>query len=356
MMEEEASRRAVNNGEEGLMADNNGNSSGNVGTAGTQPANAAQQQDATPQANAARVDPFRDDNVINGDLPLTRVVATVVSLQEVGSTNTVAEQYITSGRWNRNGMTIVAAREQTAGRGRLDHTWFSVQDKSFTMSFVSAVGKTVAQNPQLNGWLQIIAGLAVLDGLRETLSETDMELVRDPSNIDDTHDDVMLKWPNDIVYHGRKLGGILAQVVHVPDPDIVAIVYGVGLNIDVPLSEMPTEQSTSWQLITRPGHRGERPSTAAVMDLIASRTARHMQERLWVFGENPKEAADHLWRRLMQETWTIGHPIVVHYANGETEYGIARGINGDASLLMTTDGGEEKIVRTADVGVLPVEP
>ena len=58
----------------------------------------------------------------------------------------------------------------------------------------------------------------------------------------------------------------------------------------------------------------------------------------------------------MQETWTIGHPIVVHYANGETEYGIARGINGDASLLMTTDGGEEKIVRTADVGVLPVEP
>lgn len=303
-----------------------------------------------------RDDPFRADNVINGDLPLTRAAANVVSLRSVGSTNTVAEQYITSGRWDRDGMTVIRAREQTAGRGRLDHTWFSAPGKSFIMSFVSAVGKTVACDPRINGWLQMVAGLSVLDALRETLSETDMMLVRDPANIDDARDDVMLKWPNDIVYHGHKLGGILAQIVTVPAPDVVAVVYGIGLNIDVPFDELPTDEATSWQLITQPEHAGERPGTEAVMDLIASRTVKHIEERLWNLGLNPEANAQHLRRRLVQESWTLGHPVEVHYMDGTTERGIAHGINADASLAMTTYDGEERIVRTADVGVLPNMP
>ncbi len=303
-----------------------------------------------------REDPFRADNVVTDDLPLTRAVAKVVSLRSVGSTNTVAEQYITSGKWNRDGMTVIRAREQTAGRGRLDHTWFSAPGKSFIMSFVSAVGKTVACDPRINGWLQMVAGLSVLDALRETLSETDMMLVRDPANIDDARDDAMLKWPNDIVYHGHKLGGILAQIVTVPEPDVVAVIYGIGLNVDVPFDELPTDEATSWQLITQPEHAGERPGTEVVMDLLASRTVKHIEERLWNLGLNPEANAQHLRRRLVQESWTLGHPIEVHYMDGTTEHGIAHGINADASLAMTTYDGEERIVRTADVGVLPNLP
>lgn len=331
------------------MAEGNmsGNGNNNDGSA------AAASMSGPVAASSAQQNPFRDDNVVTGDLPLTRAVANVVSLKSVGSTNTVAETYITSGRWNRNGMTIVSAREQTAGRGRLDHTWFSSPGKSFMMSFISAVGKNVACDPQINGWLQMIAGLSVLDALRETLSETDMMLVRDPANIDDARDDVMLKWPNDIVYHGHKLGGILAQIVTVPAPDIVAVIYGVGLNIDVPLGELPTDEATSWQLIAQPEHAGERPGTEVVMDLIASRTVKHIEERLWSLGLNPEVDVQHLRCRLVQESWTLGHPVEVHYTNGETERGIAHGINADASLSMTTYDGEERIVHTADVGVLP---
>ena len=93
----------------------------------------------------------------------------VWSLKAARSTNATAEQLITSGQWDRNGMTVIAAREQTAGRGRLDHTWFSAPDESFTASFISAVGAGVAHDPTLNGWLQMIAGLSVLDALCETL-------------------------------------------------------------------------------------------------------------------------------------------------------------------------------------------
>lgn len=331
------------------MAEGNMSGNGNNNDGGA----AAASMSGSVAASSAQQNPFRDDNVVTGDLPLTRAVANVVSLKSVGSTNTVAETYITSGRWNRNGMTIVSAREQTAGRGRLDRTWFSSPGKSFMMSFISAVGKNVACDPQINGWLQMIAGLSVLDALRETLSETDMMLIHDPANIDDARDDVMLKWPNDIVYHGHKLGGILSQIVAVPDPDIVAVVYGIGLNLDMPLDELPTDDATSWQLITQPEHEGERPGTAAVMDLIASHTVKHIEERLWNLGLNPAVSAQHLRRRLVQESWTLGHPIEVHYTNGTTEHGIAHGINADASLAMTTYEGEERIVRTADVGVLP---
>ena len=58
-------------------------------------------------------------NLINDDLPQTRAVAHVWSLKTARSTNATAEQLITSGQWDRNGMTVIAVvvfftREDTA--------------------------------------------------------------------------------------------------------------------------------------------------------------------------------------------------------------------------------------------------
>lgn len=293
-------------------------------------------------------------NLINDDLPQTRAVAHVWSLKTARSTNATAEQLITSGQWDRNGMTVIAAREQTAGRGRLDHTWFSAPGGSFTASFISAVGAGVAHDPTLNGWLQMIAGLSVLDALRETLQETNLQWVPDPVNADNSLDDVKLKWPNDIVFHGRKLGGILAQMVTLPDdPNTVAVIFGVGLNIAVPQEDLPIDTATSWRLITEPADDGG-PPAERVMDLLAARTVRNLEGRLWQFGLNPHGYAQNLRKRVTEECWTLGRPILVHYMDGTTGSGIARAIDADASLAMTDDDGTERLVRTGDVGVLPV--
>ena len=294
-------------------------------------------------------------NLINDDLPQTRAVAHVWSLKTARSTNATAEQLITSGQWDRNGMTVIAAREQTAGHGRLDHTWFSAPDESFTASFISAVGAGVAHDPTLNGWLQMIAGLSVLDALRETLQETNLQWVPDSVNADNSIDDVKLKWPNDIVFHGRKLGGILAQMVTLPDdPNTVAVIFGVGLNIAVPQADLPIDMATSWRLITEPADAGGRPPAERVMDLLAARTVRNLEGRLWQFGLNPHGYAQNLRKRVTEECWTLGRPILVHYMDGTTGSGIARAIDADASLAMTDDDGAERLVRTGDVGVLPV--
>ena len=60
-----------------------------------------------------------------------------------------------------------------------------------------------------------------------------------------------LKWPNDVFCHGLKLGGLLSELVLLPDgeaDDDVVVVFGVGLNLALGASRLPTPQSTSLQL------------------------------------------------------------------------------------------------------------
>ena len=157
------------------------------------------------------------------------------------------------------------------------------------------------------------------------------------------------------MFHGRKLGGILAQMVTLPDdPNTVAVIFGVGLNIAVPQEDLPIDAATSWRLITEPADDGGRPPAERVMDLLAARTVRNLEGRLWQFGLNPHGYAQNLRKRVTEECWTLGRPILVHYMDGTTGSGIARAIDADASLAMTDDDGAERLVRTGDVGVLPV--
>lgn len=112
---------------------------------------------------------------LNGDYRRAREKAHVISLDTVTSTNDYAAQLVADGRLDRNGMTIVLAREQTQGRGRLDHTWVSVPGKSFIASVICIVNADTAKYPQVNGWLQMIAGMSVIDALRETVMSANMD-------------------------------------------------------------------------------------------------------------------------------------------------------------------------------------
>ncbi|KFI63712.1 biotin--[acetyl-CoA-carboxylase] ligase [Bifidobacterium cuniculi] len=291
----------------------------------------------------------------------TRKVARVIALQEVDSTNDAAARFVAGGRlegeepWNPEGTTVVTAARQTAGRGRLDHTWYSAPGQSFVCSFVSAVGADLAHDPKINGWLPMIAGLATVDALRATLTDLQLDWVRGSGVFLHPRHNLLLKWPNDIVYHGRKLGGILTQMVELPDdPSRVAMVFGVGLNIAVPVGQLPIERSTSWQLITRPQQPGAPvPDVATVVDEVASRIVTGLQQRLWQLGLTPEAYTRDLRSRVSQECWTLGHDVLVHYADGTTATGMARSITEDASLTMVDDAGRLRIVHTGDVGILP---
>ena len=154
-------------------------------------------------------------------MPRTCVAADmVVALDSVDSTNTYAAEQLREGHlfgsekyisadgfsmcdWTGREIVAICADEQTAGRGRLDHQWVSVKGESFIVSLVATVPASIVRDTSVNGWLQMIAGLAVRDAVAGVVIDFDGTL----------DGKIELKWPNDIFVGGKKLGGVLAEMV-----------------------------------------------------------------------------------------------------------------------------------------------
>lgn len=102
--------------------------------------------------------------------------------------------------------TVVQARAQTAGRGRQGRTWSSPEG-NLHMSVVLGCAEAVA--PQLG----FVAALAVADAVDATCGQAR----------------VRLKWPNDVMLEGAKLGGLLLEVEQTARGP--AVVLGIGVNL-----------------------------------------------------------------------------------------------------------------------------
>lgn len=113
---------------------------------------------------------------------------------------------------------IVVAREQTEGRGRSGRTWHSPRDAGVYLSMIFRPRRL--RNPAI---LPVLAGLGIVRELDGTFPELSPGM----------------KWPNDLVAGGRKLGGVLSEAVW-GDRDPRHLVVGVGINVR-PLDDAPEE-------------------------------------------------------------------------------------------------------------------
>ena len=161
-------------------------------------------------------------------------------------------------------------------------------------------------------------------------------------------EDVLLKWPNDIFAGGKKLGGVLAEMVPIPDcGDRVAIVIGVGLNLAVAQERLPIDKSTSLQLVAR-----NLPDAMVLRDAIAVRWVQGLRSRLADFEEDPHREAVRAREAMTPICWTLGKQCEAHFVDGTTLQGRAVALNDDASLTIEDQEGVLHRVSTADVGVL----
>jgi BirA family transcriptional regulator, biotin operon repressor / biotin---[acetyl-CoA-carboxylase] ligase len=106
---------------------------------------------------------------------------------------------------------IVLSGHQLAGRGRGSNAWWSGRG-SLTVTFVLAANERLSPHQ-----LPLIAGLCVRDATAQI------------SGIND----IQLKWPNDLLHHGRKLAGLLCERLDRAD------LIGLGLNVNVALRHVP---------------------------------------------------------------------------------------------------------------------
>ena len=131
----------------------------------------------------------------------------LIVLDSVNSTNDHLKKLGNEGCENG---TVVAAREQTRGKGRLGRTWQSKKDDGIAFSVL--LRPNVA--PSEVSAITPLAGLAVCKAIREY-----------------TKLDCVIKWPNDIIVGRKKLVGILTEM----SAEFEAVEYvitGIGINVD----------------------------------------------------------------------------------------------------------------------------
>ena len=137
---------------------------------------------------------------------------TVVDI--TGSTN---DDLLEAGKLGAPHGTGLAARAQTAGRGRRGHKW----DSTVGNLLLSIVVRPNV-NPAKYSGLAAVCGLAVLKTLEKQGLATEIDL----------------KWPNDLVARERKLGGILVEAARDNKGQPFAV-CGIGVNVNYTPSEVP---------------------------------------------------------------------------------------------------------------------
>lgn len=139
--------------------------------------------------------------------------------QEVDSTNNRALELAADGYPEG---TIVVAETQTAGRGRRGRTWHSPARHGIYLSVILRPELPVNEVPRVS----LVVGVVVAETL-----EAEFQL---PARI---------KWPNDILINNRKIAGILCEVV-TSHQGVEYIVTGIGLNVNNPLENFPSDLRT----------------------------------------------------------------------------------------------------------------
>ena len=140
----------------------------------------------------------------------------VLWLEEVDSTNLVCRCMAEQGA--EEGL-VVLAREQTAGRGRRGRTYQSSKDLGLYLSVMLRPKQDLAVLSNLTAWVAV----AVCNGVERACG------VRPE-----------IKWINDIILKGKKLGGILTELGLVQGK-IDHVVVGIGLNVNHAREEFDPE-------------------------------------------------------------------------------------------------------------------
>jgi BirA family transcriptional regulator, biotin operon repressor / biotin---[acetyl-CoA-carboxylase] ligase len=141
-------------------------------------------------------------------------------LREVSSTNSELMRLAQTGAEHG---TVVVAESQTAGRGRQMRNWFSPPGMNLYASVLVRPAKLNLPVADWLGWVPLTTAIAGTESIQQIAGLR-----------------LSLKWPNDLLLHGRKIGGILCESG--PDqPRHPFVVIGLGLNVNAPLRIFPPE-------------------------------------------------------------------------------------------------------------------
>ncbi len=119
--------------------------------------------------------------------------------------------------------TVVVADAQSSGRGRHTRNWFSPPGTNIYCSIIVREIDPGHALSQWLSWIPLASALAVANAVHSV-----------------AHIPVFLKWPNDLLLHERKVGGILCESTLQPTTAPL-VVIGIGLNVNVSREAFPDD-------------------------------------------------------------------------------------------------------------------
>ena len=241
-------------------------------------------------------------------------------LAETGSTNAVA---IDLAKDSSPAYTVVAAESQSEGRGRLGRNWQSPAGTGLYFSIIMRPDLAPEDLPKIT----LMAGLAVCLAVEKV---TNLAL--------------LLKWPNDLLLGGRKLGGILAETVQ-SHGQRTAVVLGIGLNVNSPMTAFPAElQDKVTSLLIHTGREYRRS------ELLTS-IVTEVKELVSRFERDGFTDILNEWR---QRDATLGRELAWVTQSGEVVRGISLGPDDNGQLLIRDRQDNIHEVLSGDINLAKV--
>lgn len=219
----------------------------------------------------------------------------IAYFKEIPSTNSYL---LDCANKKNNSLIFCLAEKQTAGRGRCNRIWESPDGNIY----LSILWSFDTDRSRLSG-----LSLAVAIAVNRALKKYGIQ-------------DANLKWPNDILYKGSKLAGILIETTPTINNKSIAVVIGVGININLPNIK---EQINAIDIISIIKHKPDR-------NLLIGLLINAILEVMLIFRTKSLEPFIKEWQSQdysYQKMVTINH-------QDKMIYGINRGINRTGHLLL----------------------
>ena len=193
--------------------------------------------------------------------------------------------------------TVVAAREQTQGRGRREREWLSAANENLTFSLLFRTDS----EPWKTASVSMAAALAVAELLEAEGLKAD------------------LKWPNDVLIGGKKICGILSEAV------FGGVIVGIGLNVNMESAGHIDQPATSLLIET-----GERRSVDDLLEKLLPILSARLGE--WEQGGFSK-----VRKKWEQNVSTLGKTVTVRDGDA-VRTGVLQGFGENGELLLDENG------------------
>lgn len=233
--------------------------------------------------------------------------------EDIDSTNIRLKEWAKEGAIEGS---LVIAEKQNNGKGRLGKVWNSPEGEGIWMSILVLPNIDIEKVPQLT----LLAGLATCNAIREV---TGME--------------VMIKWPNDLVLNGKKICGILCELVKLENGN--GVIIGIGINVNS--KQFPSDLPYASSLYLEGGQMYKR-------ETIVRSVLEHLEEYYILYKQTL--SLTKMIEQYKLRCINLGKEVKV-LGMKKKLIGTVKDINLDGQLIIETDHGEIETIFAGDVSV-----